>query len=354
MSGGIELGFDTLRWEAGGLVLLEQTLLPAEERYVAIPDVPALVDAIQRLAVRGAPALGCAGAYGVVVAVRGATAPADWAERFERGAAALAVARPTAVNLAVGVERVAAVGRELLADGAGSPADWTARLLEEARAFHREDAELCAAIGRNGAGLLPAGATVQTHCNAGALATGGIGTALGVVYAAHAAGKGVRVLADETRPLLQGARITAWELQRAGVPVVVQVDGAAGSAFQAGLVDAVVVGSDRIAANGDVANKIGTYPLAVLARAHGIPFYVAAPTTTVDLGCPSGASIPIEERAAEEVRAFASVAAAPPGVEVRNPAFDVTPAALVTALITERGVLHQPDAASLAAHCAAS
>ncbi len=350
----VPLGFETLRWRDGRLELLEQTLLPGEERYLPVPTVPVLVDAIQRLAVRGAPALGCAGAYGVALAVSGAADAASWAAQLEAGAAALAAARPTAVNLAVGVERVAARGRALLATGQGNPEDWSAALLAEARAFHAEDAALCEAIGQHGAALLPDPCAVQTHCNAGALATGGIGTALAVVYAAHAAGKRVSVLADETRPLLQGARITAWELQRAGVPVTLQADGAAGSAFQAGLIDAVVVGSDRIAANGDVANKIGTYPLAVLAREHGVPFYVAAPTTTVDLGCPEGGAIPIEERAAGEVDAFGGLPTAPAGVAVRNPAFDVTPARLVSAIITERGVLPKPDAASVAAHCAAT
>jgi len=349
----VALGFDTLRWERDGLVLLEQTLLPAEERYVRIPDVPSLVDAIVRLGVRGAPGVGCAGAYGMVVAVAGAADAGEWLRRLDDAEATLEAARPTAVNLAVGLRRLAARGRRLAA-GDGGPAEWTADLLAEAKAFHAEDAALCQAIGEHGAALLPARCTVQTHCNAGALATGGIGTALGVVYAAHAAGKQVAVLADETRPLLQGARITAWELQRAGVPVTLQCDGAAGSAFQAGMIDAVVVGSDRVAANGDVANKVGTYPLAVLARRHGVPFYVAAPTTTVDLDCPDGASIPIEERGGDEVRAFAGAAAAPDGVMARNPAFDVTPAELVTALVTEAGVLESPDRAGLTAHCAAA
>ena len=350
----VELGFDTLRWQEDCLVLLDQTRLPREERYLPIPDVPALVDAILRLVVRGAPALGCAGAYGVVTAVGDAAERQEWLQRLEAGATALRAARPTAVNLAVGVDRIAALGRRLADEGQGRPADWTARLLEAARAFHAEDAALCRAIGGHGAELLPETCTVLTHCNAGALATGGIGTALGVVYAAHAAGKRVAVIADETRPLLQGARLTAWELQRAGVPVRLQCDGAAGSAFQAGLVDAVVVGADRVAANGDVANKIGTFPLALLAREFGVPFYVAAPSTTVDLGCPDGRSIPVEQRGADEVRGYAGAVAAPDGVEARNPAFDVTPAALVTGLITERGVLASPGAASLAAHCAAA
>ncbi|RMH02209.1 MAG: S-methyl-5-thioribose-1-phosphate isomerase [Planctomycetota bacterium] len=344
------LGFATLRWRDGGLELLDQTALPAEERYLRPAGLPELVAAIRRLAVRGAPALGCAGAYGMVLAVAGEDDPVRWRRRLETGAEELIAARPTAVNLAVGVGRLLAAGRRLAGDGA-DPRRWTQALLAEARAFHAEDEALCAEIGRNGAELLPDPVRILTHCNAGALATGGIGTALGVVYAARAAGRTVRVLADETRPLLQGARLTAWELTRAGIPVTVQADGAAGSALAAGEVDAVIVGADRIAANGDVANKVGTYPLAVLAREHGVPFYVAAPTTTIDLDCPDGSAIPIEQRPEEEVLAFAGAAAAP-GARARNPAFDLTPAALVTALVTERGVLPAPDRTGLAAHCA--
>ena len=348
------LGFETLRWTGGAeghLELLEQTLLPEREEYLPIETVPALIDAIRRLAVRGAPALGCAGAYGVVLVAQGIDEAdgARWLAALRAGGQEVADARPTAVNLRVGVDRVLARAEELAA-GSCAPVARSEALLASAREFHEEDAELCRAIGRHGAALLPSPCTVLTHCNAGALATGGMGTALSVVYAAHRAGKEVAVFADETRPLLQGARLTSWELARAGIPITLQCDGAAGSTLASGRVQAVVVGSDRIAANGDVANKVGTYPLAVLARRHGVPFYVAAPTTTIDLDCPTGADIPIEQRDAQEVSAFHGRPSAPERISVWNPAFDVTPAELVTAIITEKGVLENPAQADLAAH----
>jgi methylthioribose-1-phosphate isomerase len=238
-------------------------------------------------------------------------------------------------------------------DGA-SPASPRDALLDEARAIHREDEEACLAIGRHGAALLGDRATVLTHCNAGSLATSYYGTALGVIYAAVEAGKRVAVFADETRPLLQGARLTAWELARAGIEVTLVADSVAGSLLRSGRIDAVVVGADRIAANGDVANKIGTYPVAVLARTHGVPFYVAAPRSTIDPSCPDGSAIPIEERAAAEVTDGFGVTTAPTGISVYSPAFDVTPAGLVTALVTERGVVRPVDAAGITAQLASA
>ncbi len=352
----IDLGFRTLGWEGeipGLLSLLEQTLLPSQEMEVEVASVPDLVEAIQRLVVRGAPALGCAGAYGMVLGVQHETESANaWLKLAEKAAIELTAARPTAVNLGLGAQRMLSFAQALATAGSGTPIEWSESLLEQARAFHLEDQALCLAIGKNGAELLNDSPTVLTHCNAGALATGGIGTALGVVYAARALGKNIAVFADETRPLLQGARITAWELQRAGIPVTLQCDSAAASALAAGKIDAVVVGSDRIAANGDVANKIGTYPLAVLAREHGVPFYVAAPTTTVDMQCPSGAEVPIELRDPEEIAHTMSTRLAPAEISSWNPAFDITPAKFVTAIITERGVVEAPNSSKMAAHMA--
>jgi len=340
-----------LRWEGeapgGRLVLLDQTRLPEAEVELRLDTVAELVAAIRRLVVRGAPALGCTGAYGVVLAGQAALAADDWLARVETGATALAAARPTAVNLALGIRRVLAVARRQAA--AAEPEACCRDLLAAARAFHAEDEALCAAIGRHGAALLPRQATVLTHCNTGCLATGGLGTALAVIYTAHAGGGIREVLADETRPLLQGARLTAWELRRAGIPVRVLCDGAAAGLLRGGRVDAVLVGADRVAANGDVANKVGTYPLALAARAAGVPFYVAAPTTTVDLACPDGAAIPIEERDPEEVLGALGRRWTPAGVGACNPAFDVTPGELVSALVSERGVLEHPDRATLAA-----
>ena len=275
------------------------------------------------MVVRGAPAIGITAAYGLAME---AMAGGD----LDAAAALLRSSRPTAVNLFWAVDRMLAAGRD------------PERLRREAEAIDAEDLEMCRAIGRAGATLLPDPVTVLTHCNAGGLATAGYGTALGVIRAAVEAGKSVRVLADETRPYLQGARLTAYELMKDGIDVTILPDAAAGHLMARGEVQAIVVGADRIAANGDVANKIGTYTLAVLAEAHAIPFYVAAPTSTIDLGTPAGDEIPIEERPAEEVTTLRGVALAPPGASARNPAFDVTPARLVTAIITECGVLRPP------------
>jgi methylthioribose-1-phosphate isomerase len=332
-----------LRWcgdAAGHLEVLDQTLLPSRLEHVACRDVPAVVEAIRALRVRGAPAIGIAGGYGVVIAageaVRAGQDPeAARAHVLARGEE-LACARPTAVNLRWAVDRVIAALDGLPVAAAAS--ELAAALLAEACDIHEEDRRLCAAIGRHGAPLLPEGG-VLTHCNTGALATGGIGTALGAITTAWESGRRLAVFADETRPLFQGARLTAWELLARGIPVTVLVDGAAGHLLATGRVASCIVGADRITAGGDVANKIGTYALAVLARAHGVPFFVAAPSSTFDLAIDSGADIPIEERAAAEVLAPLGVPAAPAGAAAFNPAFDVTPAALVTAIVTERGVV---------------
>ena len=343
----------TIRWTGGpegSVSLLDQTLLPGKVRSIRVGDVETMRDAIRRLAVRGAPAIGIAAAYGVVLAARRSRAKdARGLERDVRKAIArLASARPTAVNLRWALDRMeAALERFLEGPGKGErpgalPGRLRAALLDEARAIHREDEELCSAIGVHGAALIADGSTVLTHCNAGALATGGCGTALAAIYAAAGEGKSVRVFADETRPLLQGARLTAWELRRAGIDVTVLCDNAAPSLLRSGRIGCVIVGADRIAANGDVANKIGTYGVAVLARENGVPFYVAAPTSTFDPSIGRGEDIPIEERAADEVLAGFGKRTAPPGVAAYNPAFDVTPARYITGIITEAGVLRPP------------
>jgi len=343
----------TLSWEgsarAGLARVLDQTLLPGEVRVLEVRSLEAMVAAIRRLAVRGAPLLGVAGAYGLVLGLQGnrAESPLDFVARTREAAARLAAARPTAVNLPAALRRaLQATERAVLA---GRP---LAELPEVLLAFAHElcaaEVAACEAMGAHGAALFADGSGVLTHCNAGALCTVGIGTALAPLYAAARAGKRLRVYADETRPLWQGARLTAWELARAGLDVTVITDSMAGSVLARGLVQAVVVGADRIARNGDVANKIGTYPLAVLARHHGVPFHVVAPLSTLDAGCPDGAAIPIEERAREEVAAPGGHELVPPGVRVLNPAFDVTPAALVSTLVSERGVLAAPDERRLA------
>jgi methylthioribose-1-phosphate isomerase len=313
--------------------LLDQRRLPAEEVWLELTSSAEVAQAISDLTVRGAPAIGVAAAFALAVdARRGADVGA-----LREAAEHLIRARPTAVNLAWAVRRMS---RRI---GLGAEA-----LLAEAQAIRDEDEAACRAIGALGAPLVPARARLLTHCNAGALATAGYGTALGVVRAAFEGGNAVSVLADETRPFLQGARLTAWELKRDGIPVTLLTDGMAGWLMSRGEIDCVVVGADRIAANGDVANKIGTYALAVLAAHHHLPFYVAAPWSTVDLGTPTGGAIPIEERGADEVLFVAGQRIAPAGVPARYPAFDVTPAALVTAIVTERGVVRPPYVEALA------
>ncbi|HEU4521842.1 MAG TPA: S-methyl-5-thioribose-1-phosphate isomerase [Thermoanaerobaculia bacterium] len=309
-----------LRWTGDALHLLDQRLLPAEERWVECRSASDVAAAIRDMIVRGAPAIGVAAAFGVALAAR-------QGEDLPKAAALLKEARPTAVNLAWAVDR-------MLARSGGYAAE-AEKILEEDIAANRR-------IGKYGAELLGQRVTLLTHCNAGALATGGYGTALGVVRAAVEAGKQVAVFADETRPYLQGARLTAWELHREGIDVTLITDNMSGHFFQAGRFDAVVVGADRIAANGDTANKIGTYTVAVLAAAHNVPFYVAAPVSTIDLACRTGAAIPIEERSGDEVVEAFGRRIAPEGISVRHPAFDVTPAKLITAIITERGVLEPP------------
>lgn len=316
------------------VVMLEQRRLPLAEDYVVLRTCAEVVAAIRDMVVRGAPAIGISAAYGLVLAARHGAG--DAATALRTAGAELVAARPTAVNLAWAVERMLRVaaphtGRER--------ASLVEVLADEARRIHREDVAANLAMGRLGAERVPDGATILTHCNAGALATGGYGTALGVIRAARDAGKRIRVLADETRPYLQGARLTAWELDRDGIDVTVITDNAAAAFFGAGAIDLAVVGSDRIAANGDVANKIGTYGVAVLCRAHERPFFVAAPWSTVDEDCPTGAEIPIEERPAQEVTHVGGAQLVPTGVKVRNPSFDVTPARLVSAIFTERGVI---------------
>jgi methylthioribose-1-phosphate isomerase len=313
-----------LRWSGDVLSLLDQRLLPRQEIWIEHRTAAEVAEAIRTMVVRGAPAIGVSAAYGLALA-------AHRGDDLDAAAALLKGARPTAVNLAWAVDRMMNV-----------PGRSAAALRAEAEAIDREDVASCRAIGRHGAALLGAQSTVLTHCNAGALATAGYGTALGVIRAAIEGGKQVAVFAGETRPYLQGARLTAWELQQDGIDVTLITDNMAGHFFQQGKFDAVVVGADRIAANGDAANKIGTYTVAVLAHAHGVPFYVAAPISTIDPACPNGAAIPIEERSAREVVEISGNRIAPEGIAVRHPAFDVTPARLITAIITERGVLRPP------------
>lgn len=320
-------------WRDGAVELLDQTRLPAEEVVVRCETVDALVDAIRRLVVRGAPALGVAGAYGVALAARAGDLGA--AER-------VAAARPTAVNLRRGVEHALAAARAAAPDIAEEAA------LRAAGAFAEDDARASEAMARLGLDLVPDGARVLTHCNTGSLVSAGAGTAYAVALAAHRAGRLARLWVDETRPLLQGARLTAWEARRDGIPYAVLSDNAAGSLFARGEVDVVLVGADRICADGSVANKVGTYPLAVLARAHGVPFVVVAPTSTIDLDTPTGDGIEIEQRDPAEVTTLAGTAVAPDGAEAYNPAFDVTPPRLVTALVTERGVASPVDAVTVA------
>lgn len=327
--------------------ILDQTLLPAEELYLELTDVDEMVEAIRALRVRGAPAIGIAAAHGLALAYRKAWEASGFsedeavlAETFQSAWSSLKAARPTAVNLAWALDRMARVYSQAAHEAVESKVH---RLLDEAETIAREDRDMGLRIGRWGLEVIPEdGCGILTHCNAGALATGGVGTALAPVYAAHASRIPVHLFADETRPLLQGARLTAWEAKRVGVPVTVLTDSMAGALMRAGRVGMVMVGADRVAANGDVANKIGTYGLAVLAAHHGIPFYVALPRTTFDPGARTGQEIPIEERAPEEVGSFASFATTPAEVDIWNPAFDITPAHLVTAFLTDGGVLRPP------------
>ncbi|HEX2224342.1 MAG TPA: S-methyl-5-thioribose-1-phosphate isomerase [Thermoanaerobaculia bacterium] len=340
--------FSPIRWQGdvdGVLELLEQTLLPRVEVWLPCQTPEEVADAIRRLAVRGAPAIGVAAAYGLVLGVRTVEDPAELERRFEEVSKLLGSTRPTAVNLQWALDR----GREVFDRHRGEGPEAVSRtLLEWARQVHAADLRSCLRMGEHGAALFTAGARVLTHCNAGALATGGYGTAVGVITSAWREGKLGMVWVDETRPLLQGARLTAWELKRLGIPFRLATDSSAGTLMAQGLVDRIVVGADRIAANGDTANKIGTYVLAVLAKRHGVPFYVAAPLSTIDRATKSGADIPIEQRKTEEVVEVFGTRVAPEEIEAVNFAFDVTPAELITAIITEVGVLEPPYQESIA------
>jgi len=336
---------ETIQWTPDGVVMIDQTKLPREEVYVTCTTYEEVADAIRTMVIRGAPAIGVAAAMGVALGVLHAD-PARLDAEFERISATLAATRPTAVNLFWGIDRMRRVFTEVRAEPIQRIRE---RLIREAQQIRLEDIAINEAIGRNGADLVPDGKTVLTHCNAGALATAGYGTALGVVRAAVSSGKKIDVFADVTRPFLQGARLTVWELQHDSIPATLITDNMAGHFLKSGRIGCVVVGADRIAANGDVANKIGTYSVAVLAKENGVPFYVAAPISTLDLTLASGAEIPIEQRAANEVTHVFGVAVAPDGIPVENPAFDVTPSRYVTAIITERGVARAPFEASLRA-----
>jgi len=333
---------ETLRWRGGRLELIDQRRLPLEFTYFACDDAAQTAAAIRDMVVRGAPAIGCTAAYGVALEAQchAGAARAQFDAALETAFRVLAASRPTAVNLFWAIERM----RQRHAQTRnGSTQAASEALLDLARQIHRDDVEINRAIGCHGAALIPDGACVMTHCNAGALATAGHGTALGVIRSARDAGKRIRVIANETRPYLQGARLTAWEMVQENIPVTLVTDNMAGYLMQQGRVDVIVVGADRIAANGDTANKIGTYTVAVLAERHHIPFYVAAPLSTIDTATTDGSAIPIEERDPAEVTGFCGMRWAPEGVGVANPAFDVTPAALITGIITEKGVIDRPD-----------
>ena len=335
----------TIEWRADTVRMIDQRLLPNRELVRVYRDYRGVAEAIRTMVIRGAPAIGVAAAMGTALGLKGFSGKRAEA-RFAMVAKTLKATRPTAVNLAWAVARMGAVIEQNLALDA---ARLFRRLRDEAIAICREDIAINRAMGKFGATLIDDPATILTHCNAGALATAGYGTALGIVRAARAAGKKIAVIADETRPFLQGSRLTAWELHKDRIPVTVIADNMAGLVLSRGKVSCVIVGTDRTAANGDVANKIGTYPLAVMARRHGVPFYVAAPLSSIDLDCPGAAAIPIEERPGRELTEFAGRRIAPAGVAAMNPAFDVTPAELVTAIVTERGIAYPPFSASLAA-----
>ena len=339
---------ETLRWREGRLEMIDQRILPAKFEYLAYHGAADTAEGIRSMVVRGAPAIGCAAAYGVAMEAQRlrSSEPQTFTSALKHAIEVLAASRPTAVNLFWALKRMRAKWDNLQGHSPGAIAD---ALLEEAHEVLAEDIRINRKMGAFGAELLADGARVLTHCNAGALATAGHGTALGVIRSAVEAGKRISVIADETRPFLQGARLTAWEMVQENIPVTLITDNMAGFMMSQGEVDAVVVGTDRVAANGDVANKIGTYMVAVLARRHNIPFYVACPLSTIDMSIVDGHGIPIEERDAHEVTGFRDAQWAAHGVKVRNPAFDVTPAELVTGLITEKGLVFAPDRNKLTA-----
>jgi methylthioribose-1-phosphate isomerase len=345
----------TLAWTPQGVRFIDQTRLPLEESYVLATTYEQVAEVIVTMVVRGAPAIGVSAAYGVALGVLGTscTTVSDFAPEFEAICARLAGTRPTAVNLFWAIDRMKLLFANLAAAGA-TLGQIKEKMLAEAHAMYNEDIAACKAMGAFGGALLPAEGGVLTHCNAGALATCGYGTALGVIRSAVAMGKKIKVYADETRPFLQGARLTAWELMEDGIDTTVICDNMAASLMKQGLIQAVVVGADRIAANGDTANKIGTYGVAILAREHGIPFYVAAPWSTIDRSTATGDGIPIEERPAVEVTHHGGKQLTPHNVGIRNPAFDVTPAKYIAAIFTERGVLRAPYGESLEAMATAA
>ncbi|MFI5322637.1 MAG: S-methyl-5-thioribose-1-phosphate isomerase [Thermodesulfobacteriota bacterium] len=336
--------FNTIEWKEDRVVMIDQTKLPGEEKYVECMTYEDVADAIKRMVIRGAPAIGVAAGMGVALGSLNSRTKdkEEFISEVKKISSIILETRPTAVNLSWAVKRMLGV----LEHGEGDVGDIKLKLIEEAKKILEEDIMTCRSIGKAGAGLIKDGSIILTHCNAGALATGGYGTALGVIRAAVEEGKNIKVIATETRPFLQGSRLTAWELDRDGIQVSLITDNMAGHVMSKGMVDAVVVGADRIARNGDVANKIGTYTLSVLAKSLGIPFYVAAPLSTVDFDCPGGGSIPIEERNKEEVTHISGVRIAPE-VNVFNPAFDITPGENITSIITEKGVIGKPYTANL-------
>jgi len=329
----------SIKWLGDRVKILDQTRLPQKEVYLELTRYQAIASAITEMRVRGAPAIGILGAYGMALGAREIRAKSrdEFLERLNKIKQALAATRPTARNLFQAIDRM-----QQVAEAGRNIEQIKQALVDEAVKIHSEEAEATRKLSQFGAELIRDGFTILTHCNTGALATGGYGTALGVIKQAKEQGKSIKVLATETRPLLQGARITAWELNKAGIPFTLITDSMAGYFMRRGEVDCVIVGADRIAANGYTANKIGTYTLAVLANAHGIPFYVAAPTTTIDLSLTSGYQIPIEERSPEEVTQIQGVSIAPKGTKAANPAFDITPSQYITAIITERGIIKEP------------
>jgi len=339
--------FTPIKWTEDGVVMLDQLQLPTREVYLTLTACEQVADAIRRMVIRGAPAIGVAAAMGIALGIKNSTAKdAPALEKdFNRICDLMAGTRPTAINLFWAIQQMRRVFAESLKSN--DLARVKRELVEEARRIHADDIARCQAIGRHGAALVPAEAQVMTQCNAGALATGGYGTVLGIVRAAVAEGKQVHVLAPETRPYLQGARLTTWELQKDGIPTTLITDNMVGHILKTEKVDCVIVGADRIAANGDTANKIGTYTMGVMAREHSVPFYVAAPFSSIDLSIPSGDHIPIEERSADEVVRIGDTRIAPENTPARHPAFDVTPARLITAIITERGVARPPYGATL-------
>ena len=336
----------TLEWTNSGVRFIDQTKLPTEESYVTCTTYQQVAEVIRNMVVRGAPAIGVAAAMGIALGVNNSRTEnvGELKQEFDRICEVIGATRPTAVNLFWAIRRMGERFERLRVQ---SIPQIKQGLIDEAQRMHAEDIAANQAMGRHGAALMPASGGVLTHCNAGALATCGYGTALGVIRAAVEQGKNIHVFADETRPFLQGSRLTAWELLKDGIPTTVISDNMAGARMKQGKVNAIVVGADRIAANGDVANKIGTYTVAVLAKEHGIPFYVAAPFSTIDLGTPDGGKIPIEQRNSREVTHIAGKQMVPDGVEIENPAFDVTPAKYVTAIITERGIARAPYQQSL-------